>query len=86
MNLIKQFLKDVVWGDLDYMFIDSPPGTGDEPLSIIQLVPEISGGIVVTTPQDVAILDAKKSIRFGQQLKLPYIGIIENMLGIFDMP
>ena len=82
MNLIKQFLKDVVWGDLDYMIIDSPPGTGDEPLSIVQLVPEISGGIVVTTPQDVAILDAKKSIRFGQQLKLPYIGVIENMSGL----
>lgn len=81
MKLIKQFLSEVNWGDLDYMIIDAPPGTGDEPLSIAQLLPDLTGGIVVTTPQNIATLDAKKSIRFAQQLKLNYIGVIENMSG-----
>ena len=81
MKLIRQFFEDVNWGELDFMVIDSPPGTGDEPLSVVQLVPGLNGGIVVTTPQDVAILDAKKSIRFAQQLNIPFIGIIENMSG-----
>jgi len=81
VKLIKQFLSDVNWGDLDYMIIDSPPGTGDEPLSIAQLMPDLTGGIVVTTPQNIATLDAKKSIRFAQQLNLNYIGVIENMSG-----
>jgi len=81
MKLIRQFLSDVNWGNIDYMIIDSPPGTGDEPLSIAQLMPNLNGGIVVTTPQNMAILDAKKSIRFAQQLKLPFIGVIENMSG-----
>jgi len=71
----------VNWGDLDYMIIDSPPGTGDEPLSITQLIPDLTGGIVVTTPQNIATMDAKKSIRFAQQLNLNNIGIIENMSG-----
>jgi ATP-binding protein involved in chromosome partitioning len=81
MKLIKQFLSDVNWGIIDYLFIDAPPGTGDEPLSIAQLVPHLNGGIVVTTPQSVATMDAKKSIRFAQQLKVPFIGVIENMSG-----
>jgi Mrp family chromosome partitioning ATPase len=81
MKLIKQFLSDVNWGDLDYMIIDAPPGTGDEPLSIAQLLPDLTGGIVVTTPQNIATLDAKKSISFARQLKLNYIGVIENMSG-----
>ena len=81
MKLIKQFLSDVDWGDLDYMIIDAPPGTGDEPLSIAQLLPSLTGGIVITTPQNIATLDAKKSIAFAQQLKLNYIGVIENMSG-----
>lgn len=81
VKLIKQFLSDVNWGDLDYMIIDSPPGTGDEPLSIAQLMPGLTGGIVVTTPQSIATMDAKKSIRFAQQLNLNYIGVIENMSG-----
>ena len=81
VKLIKQFLSDVNWGDLDYMIIDSPPGTGDEPLSIAQLMPDLTGGIVVTTPQSIATMDAKKSIRFAQQLNLNYIGVIENMSG-----
>ncbi|MDD3777077.1 MAG: Mrp/NBP35 family ATP-binding protein [Actinomycetota bacterium] len=81
MKIIRQFLTDVDWGQLDYMIIDSPPGTGDEPLSIAQLMPGLTGGIVVTTPQQMATIDAKKSIRFAQQLKLPYIGVVENMSG-----
>ncbi len=81
MKLIEQFLSDVNWGIIDYMIIDSPPGTGDEPLSIAQLMPNLNGGIVVTTPQSLATLDARKSIRFAQQLKLPFIGVIENMSG-----
>ncbi len=81
MKLIKQFLSDVNWGDLDYMIIDSPPGTGDEPLSIAQLLPDLTGAIVITTPQNIATLDARKSIRFAQQLKLGHIGVIENMSG-----
>ncbi len=81
MKLIRQFLSDVNWGAIDYMIIDSPPGTGDEPLSIAQLMPDLNGGIVITTPQNLATLDAKKSIRFAQQLKLPFIGVIENMSG-----
>jgi ATP-binding protein involved in chromosome partitioning len=81
MKLIRQFLSDVNWGNIDYMIIDSPPGTGDEPLSVTQLVPGLNGGIVVTTPQSLAILDARKSIRFAQQLKIPFIGVVENMSG-----
>ena len=81
MKLIRQFLSDVNWGVVDYMIIDSPPGTGDEPLSIAQLMPDLNGGIVVTTPQNLATLDAKKSVRFAQQLKIPFIGVIENMSG-----
>jgi len=81
MKLIRQFLSDVNWDVIDYMIIDSPPGTGDEPLSIAQLMPDLNGGIVITTPQNLATLDAKKSIRFAQQLKLPFIGVIENMSG-----
>mgnify|MGYP000389060237 CR=1 FL=1 len=81
MKLIRQFLSDVNWGSIDYMIIDSPPGTGDEPLSIAQLMPGLNGGIIVTTPQSIATMDAKKSIRFAQQLKIPFIGVIENMSG-----
>jgi len=81
MKLIQQYLGDVNWGELDYLIIDSPPGTGDEPLSIAQLLPDLDGGIIVTTPQDLATLDARKSIKFAQQLKLNYIGVIENMSG-----
>jgi len=81
MITIKQFLADVNWGKLDYLIIDSPPGTGDEPLSVCQLIPDINGAIVVTTPQDVAILDSRKSILFAKELKIPFIGIIENMSG-----
>jgi Mrp family chromosome partitioning ATPase len=79
--VIRQFLADVNWGELDYLIIDSPPGTGDEPLSACQLIPNVSGAIIVTTPQDVAVLDARKSVQFIKELKIPIVGIIENMSG-----
>ncbi len=81
MITIKQFLSDVNWGELDYLIIDSPPGTGDEPLSVCQFIPDINGAIIVTTPQDVAILDSRKSVNFVKELKIPVLGIIENMSG-----
>ena len=81
MMTIKQFLSDVNWGELDYLVIDSPPGTGDEPLSVCQLIPNINGAIIVTTPQDVSILDSRKSILFAKKLEVPVIGVIENMSG-----
>ena len=78
---IKQFLADVNWGELDYLIVDSPPGTGDEPLSVCQLIPDINGAIIVTTPQDVAVLDSRKSVLFAKELKVPVAGVIENMSG-----
>ena len=81
MITIKQFLADVNWGALDYLIVDSPPGTGDEPLSVCQLIPNINGAIIVTTPQEVAILDSRKSVIFAKELKVPVVGIIENMSG-----
>jgi ATP-binding protein involved in chromosome partitioning len=81
MSAIRQFLEEINWGELDYLVVDSPPGTGDEPLSACQLIPEVSGAVIVTTPQDVSILDARKSVFFARQLKIPVIGIIENMSG-----
>ncbi len=79
-SAIRQFVTDVLWGDLDYLVIDMPPGTGDIHLTLVQLVP-VTGAVVVTTPQDVALADAKKAIAmFGQaQIKVPIIGLIENM-------
>ncbi len=81
MSAIRQFLSDVQWGPLDYLIIDLPPGTGDEPLSIAQLLPDVNGSIVVTTPQDVALLDSRKSVNFSIQVSMPVMGIIENMAG-----
>ena len=81
MITIKQFLADVNWGELDYLIVDSPPGTGDEPLSVCQLIPDLSGAIIVTTPQDVAVLDSRKSVLFAKELKVPIVGVIENMSG-----
>ena len=81
MGAIKQFLGEIEWGELDYLIIDSPPGTGDEPLSICQLIPEADGSIIVTPPQDVALIDSRKTVRFSQTLKIPVLGIVENMSG-----
>ncbi|HHI04191.1 MAG TPA: ATP-binding protein, partial [Candidatus Woesearchaeota archaeon] len=78
-NVIKQFLDDVIWGELDYLVIDLPPGTGDEALSISQLLNNITGTIIVSTPQEVALLDCIKSIDFSKKLKIPILGLIENM-------
>jgi ATP-binding protein involved in chromosome partitioning len=82
MAVIQQFLADVTWGALDYLIVDLPPGTGDEALSIVQLAPNVQGAVIVTTPQDVAVLDAVKAIKFIEKLELPVIGIIENMSGL----
>ncbi len=81
MMTIKQFLADVNWGKLDYLIIDSPPGTGDEPLSVCQLIPDMNGALIVTTPQEVAILDSRKAVNFAKQLNVPILGIVENMSG-----
>ena len=82
MKIIKQFLSDVEWGQLDYLVVDSPPGTGDEPLSVGQLIPNLDGAVIVTTPQEVAVLDARKCATFARQLGIPVTGIIENMSGL----
>jgi Mrp family chromosome partitioning ATPase len=79
MALIKQFFSDFDWPELDYLIIDCPPGTGDEPLSIVQILGKVDGVVIVTTPQDIAILDVKKSVNFAQQLKVPILGVVENM-------
>lgn len=78
---IQQLLADVVWGELDYLLIDCPPGTGDEPLSAVQLLGVDTAAVVVTTPQDVALVDVEKSLSFCRELKLPVVGLIENMSG-----
>lgn len=79
MVLIKQFFSDFYWDDLDYLIIDCPPGTGDEPLSVKQVLDRIDGAVIVTTPQDMALLDVKKSINFTHRIEVPILGIIENM-------
>jgi Mrp family chromosome partitioning ATPase len=81
MKIIEKFVKKVAWGDLDWLIIDSPPGTGDEPLSVAQLLPKV-GAIIVTTPQNVSLLDSKKAINFAKKLKLKIYGLIENMSGL----
>jgi ATP-binding protein involved in chromosome partitioning len=81
MSAVKQFIEDVNWGDLDYLVVDMPPGTGDEALSIVQLIPKADGVVIVTTPQEVALLDSRKSVTFAAQTKMPVIGLIENMSG-----
>jgi ATP-binding protein involved in chromosome partitioning len=85
MSALKQFIGDVNWGNLDYLIIDLPPGIGDEPLSIIQLIPDADGAIIVTTPQDVVLLSVRKSVNFVRKMNIPIIGIIENMSG-FNCP
>ncbi|HET9658830.1 MAG TPA: iron-sulfur cluster carrier protein ApbC, partial [Thermomicrobiales bacterium] len=79
-QLITQFLNDVDWGDLDYLIIDLPPGTGDAQLTLVQRIP-ISGAVIVTTPQDVALADALKGLKMFEEVKTPILGIVENMSG-----
>jgi ATP-binding protein involved in chromosome partitioning len=78
---IAQFLSDVKWGNLDYLVVDLPPGTGDEPLSIAQLIPNPDGAVIVTTPQDVALLTIRRAVNFARTVGLPIIGLVENMSG-----
>jgi Mrp family chromosome partitioning ATPase/predicted Fe-Mo cluster-binding NifX family protein len=80
-GVIKQFLKDVDWGSLDYLVVDSPPGTGDEPLAVAQLVEKADGAVVVTTPQEVAVQDVRRCVVFCRQVDLPVLGVVENMSG-----
>jgi len=81
MAAIRQFLSDIVWGDLDFLLIDLPPGTGDEPLSVAQLLPEMDGVVIVTIPSEVSQIVVKKAVTFARKLSLPIIGIVENMSG-----
>jgi Mrp family chromosome partitioning ATPase len=81
MSAISQFLGEVNWGPLNYLVVDLPPGTGDEALSIVQLAPNVRGAIIVTTPQDVATMDALKAAKFVEQLGLQVLGVVENMSG-----
>jgi ATP-binding protein involved in chromosome partitioning len=81
MRAIQQFLSDVAWGELDYLFIDLPPGTGDESLSVTQLIPEMDGVVIVTMPSEVSQGVVKKAVTFAKQIGVPIIGIVENMSG-----
>jgi ATP-binding protein involved in chromosome partitioning len=81
MRAIRQFLSDIVWGELDFLFIDLPPGTGDEPLSIAQLLPEMDGVVIVTMPSQLSSSVVKKAITFAERLNMPIIGVVENMSG-----
>ena len=81
LGLIKQFLRDVDWGELDYLVIDTPPGTSDEHLSVVQYLKScgLDGAVVVTTPQEVALQDVRKEINFCRKVGVPLLGIVENM-------
>jgi ATP-binding protein involved in chromosome partitioning len=78
MQALSQFLHGTKWGELDYLVIDLPPGTGDVPLSLVQMTP-VAGAIVVTTPQDLALIDVKKAVRMFEKVGIPILGVIENM-------
>ena len=80
-NMIQQFCDGVAWGDLDDLVVDCPPGTGDEALSAVQVLGTVNGVVIVTTPQDLAVVDVRKCVTFCKQLSLPVLGIIENMSG-----
>ncbi len=79
-QLIRQFLTEIQWGFLDYLVIDSPPGTGDEPMSVAQTIPDAQA-VIVTTPQEISLADVRKSINFCQKINLEMLGIVENMSG-----
>ena len=83
-GVIRQFVGDVMWEDLDFLIIDAPPGTGDEPLSVAQTIPDAKA-LIVTTPQDVALSDVRKSINFCRTINMTILGLVENM-GPFDCP
>ncbi len=81
MGAIRQFVRDVQWGELDYLIVDAPPGTGDEQLSTAQILADADGAVIVTTPQQVAVNAVRKCVRFCEQLQLPVLGVVENMHG-----
>ncbi|HJM13151.1 MAG TPA: Mrp/NBP35 family ATP-binding protein [Candidatus Thalassarchaeaceae archaeon] len=81
LGAIQQFIGDVAWGELDALIIDFPPGTSDEPLTVSQNLPGINGVVIVTTPQEVALLDSRKSINFAKTISVPVLGVVENMSG-----
>ena len=81
-SAISQFVGEVEWGDLDFLVVDLPPGTGDEPLSVAHVIKDVDGALIVTTPQDVALLDSRKAVTFSRMLSIPVIGIVENMSGL----
>jgi ATP-binding protein involved in chromosome partitioning len=81
IGVIRQFISDIDWSDLDYLVIDSPPGTGDEPLTVAQTIPDAKA-IVVTTPQEISLADVRKSINFCRQVRMEMLGIVENMSGL----
>jgi ATP-binding protein involved in chromosome partitioning len=81
MRAIQQFLSDITWGELDFLFVDLPPGTGDEPLSVMQLIPDMDGVVIVTIPSEVSQIVVKKAVTFARQLGIRVIGVIENMSG-----
>ncbi|HBO83489.1 MAG: hypothetical protein A2073_08590 [Deltaproteobacteria bacterium GWC2_42_11] len=78
MQIVKQFLVDVMWGEIDYLVIDLPPGTGDVQLTLVQTIP-LTGAVIVTTPQDLALMDARRAIKMFNEVKVPILGIVENM-------
>ncbi len=80
-GVIRQFISDVEWNDLDFMIIDSPPGTGDEPLTVAQMIPD-ARALIVTTPQEISLADVRKSINFCYQVNMEILGLIENMSGL----
>ncbi len=82
MGAIRQFLSEIVWGELEYLLIDLPPGTGDESLSVLQLLPEMDGVIIVTIPSEVSQDVVKKAVTFSRKMGTPIIGVVENMSGI----
>lgn len=81
ISAIRQFISDIEWGDLDYLIVDSPPGTGDEPLTVAQTIPDAEA-LIVTTPQEISLADVRKSINFCRQVKMKILGVIENMSGL----
>lgn len=84
IGAIRQFISDIEWGDLDYLVVDSPPGTGDEPLTVVQTIPDAEA-LIVTTPQEISLADVRKSITFCRQVGVKILGVVENMSG-FQCP
>lgn len=81
ISAIRQFISDIEWGDLDYLVVDAPPGTGDEPLTMAQTIPDAEA-LIVTTPQEISLADVRKSINFCRQVNIKILGVVENMSGL----